>query len=78
MNLRAHIINRMRRFNRVNYQYGYVTPEECVYGLKELAALAEWGGFFDLYDALTAKSDKLRDLLPKKGTPAFAEFANAL
>ncbi len=78
MNLRAHIINRMRRYNRVNYQYGYVNAEECVYGLKELAALAEWGGFFDLYEMLGNKSDRLRELLPKRGTPAFAEFAQIL
>lgn len=68
----------MRRYSRVNYQYGYVTAEECVYGLKELASLAEWGGFFDLYEILGNKSDKLRELLPKQGTPAFAEFAQIL
>ncbi len=52
----------MRRYNRVNYQYGYVTAEECVYGLAELSALAEYAGRFDLTDALRKKSDKLREL----------------
>lgn len=78
MNMRAYIINRSRRYNRVNYQYGYVTPEEIVFGLKELAALAERLNFFDLWESLGNKSDKLRDLLQKKGTPAFAAFADAL
>lgn len=78
MNMRAYIINRSRRYNRVNYQYGYVTPEEIVFGLKELAALAERLNFFDLWESLGNKSDKLRDLLPKQGTPAFAEFAQIL
>lgn len=78
MDLQAYIISRMRRYNRVNYQYGYVTAEECVYGLAELSALAEYAGRYDLKDALRKKSDKLRDLLLKKGTPAFAEFAQIL
>lgn len=78
MDLQAYIISRMRRYSRVNYQYGYVTAEECVYGLAELSALAEYAGRFDLKDALRKKSDKLRDLLPKQGTPAFAEFAQIL
>lgn len=78
MDLQAYIISRMRRYNRVNYQYGYVTAEECVFGLAELSALAEYAGRFDLKDALRKKSDKLRDLLPKQGTPAFAEFAQIL
>lgn len=78
MDLQAYIISRMRRYNRVNYQYGYVTAQECVFGLAELSALAEYAGRFDLKDALRKKSDKLRDLLPKQGTPAFAEFAQIL
>lgn len=78
MDERTYIISRIRHYNRVNYQFGYVTAEQCVFGLSELAALAEHYGFFDLKDMLRKKSDKLRDLLPKQGTPAFAGFAQIL
>lgn len=49
-----------------------------MYGLAELSALAEYAGRFDLKDALRKKSHKLRELLLKKDTPAFVEFAQTL
>lgn len=74
MDIRKYIIDRKRRYTRVAYQYGYVSAEEIIFGLAELAALAKAAGCFDIADILQKKSARLHDLLPKRGTPAFAEF----
>ena len=78
MEMRIYIISRMRHFSRTAFQLGYVTPEEIVFGLRELAATAEHFGLFDLADSIKKKSNRLLELLPKQGTPAFSEFAAAL
>lgn len=74
MDIRKYIIERKRLYTRIAYQYGQVSAEEIVFGLAELGALARAAGIFDLADILQKKSNKLRELLPKRGTPAFAEF----
>ena len=79
MDLKIYIINRKRYLcNKVHYQYGYTNAEEIVYGLKELAELAKAAGFFDIADLYRKKHEKLRDLLPKRGTSAFVEFVESL
>lgn len=79
MDTRKYIINRMRFYrNKISYQYGYLTAEEIVYGLREVMNLAKECGYFDLYDLLLKKTDKLRELLLCRGTPAFSEFLNEL
>lgn len=75
MDIKIYIINRLRYLcNKVSYQYGYTCAEEIIFGLHELANLAEWAGFFDLKDAISKKYNTLRDLLPYKGTPRWADF----
>ena len=75
MDIKTYIINRLRYLrNKVNYQYGYTSAEEIVYGLLELSRLAEWAGFFDLKDTIYKKYETLRELLLHKGTPRFADF----
>ena len=74
MDTRKYIIERMRHYNRNDYQMGFLTAEEIVFGLSELAALADAAGHYDLKDIIRKKSDKLRELLLKKGTVGFVEF----
>ena len=63
----------------MNYQMGYVTAEECVFGLTELAGLAEYAGRFDIKDALRKKVKKLHELLLEKNKSGFGHrFSEAL
>ena len=77
--LEQYLISRIRRYNRMNYQMGYVAADECVYGLAELIPLAEYAGRFDIKDALRKKVEKLRELLLEKDKPGFGhKFSEAL
>lgn len=77
--LEQYLISRIRRYNRMNYQMGYVTADECVYGLAELIPLAEYAGRFDIKDALRKKVEKLRGLLLENDKPGFGhKFSEAL
>lgn len=77
MDIRKYIIDRMSYYNRNNYQYGFVTAEEIIFGLGELAALAKAAELYDLYDLLSKKSSKLRDLR-LKGPTYYPEFVNSI
>lgn len=78
MDTRKYIIERMRHYNRHDYQMGFLTAEEIVFGLSELAALADAAGHFDLKDIIRKKSNELRELLLKKGTAGFIEFEQSI
>lgn len=47
--------------SRVNYQYGYTSREEIIFGLAEMRNLAEMAGLWDLFDTLSARVNTLRE-----------------
>ena len=76
--IKKYIERRVSYYNRNAYQIGRLLPEEFITAFCELGRLAYWAGMFDYGDTLIDKAQKLAELLPKKGTPAFGEFADLL